>query len=208
MFYDNNIMEDGDVGGGGGGDVGGAATTNKKNASSRGATTATDNTIDNERLFVASILTQRIILKPSHLGPNIKDILTNAIKKDVEGKCIKEGYVLPESVEIQQYSCPKIDRGNFIYYLTYSANVCYPVEGMIIECKCDVKSRAGIHALYEYVTDTDVILTPIEIFIFRDHNIDDATFNRIKEKDKIKVCIIGTRIELGSSSVSVIGKLA
>jgi hypothetical protein len=51
-------------------------------------------------------------------------------------------------------------------------------------------------------------LTPIEIFIFRDHNIDDATFNRIKEKDKIKVCIIGTRIELGSSSVSVIGKLA
>ena len=192
MFYDDKV-------------VGGATTSKKKSMSS---TMHTDNTIDEERLFVVGILTHRIILKPNHLAANIKDILTKSVKKDVEGKCIKEGYVLPESVEIQQYSCPKLDRGNIIYYVTYSAKLCYPVEGMIIECKCDVKSRAGIHALYEYVSDTDVILSPIEIFIFRDHNIDDASFNRIKENDKIKVCIIGTRIELGSSSISVIGKLA
>jgi DNA-directed RNA polymerase subunit E'/Rpb7 len=193
MFYDEDVL------------IGGAvATTSHQKKKSMMA----DNTIDEERLFVASILTHRIILKPNHLAANIKNILTKALKKDVEGKCIKEGYVLPETVEIQNYSCPKLDRGNIIYYVTYTANLCYPVEGMIIECKCDVKSRAGIHALYEYVTDMDTILTPIEIFIFRDHNIDDATFNRIKEKDKIKVCIIGTRIELGSSSISIIGKLA
>ena len=185
-----------------------AAVPKKKSAASASASARTDNTIDDEHLFVASILTHRIIFKPYHLAANIKDILTKAVKRDVEGKCIKEGYVMPESVEIQQYSCPKLDRGNIIYYVTYGANLCYPVEGMIIDCKCDVKSRAGIHALYEHVSDTDVILTPIEIFIFRDHNIDDASFNRIKEKDKIKVCIIGTRIELGSSSISVIGKLA
>jgi DNA-directed RNA polymerase subunit E'/Rpb7 len=182
---------------------GGAITTSRKGRS------GDSGLIDEERLFVQSILTHRIILKPAELASNIKDILTNAIKRDVERKCIKEGYILPDSVELEQYSCPKLDRGNIIYHASYKCQICYPCEGMIIEAICDVKSRAGIHALYQYVGEiNNEIITPIEVFIYRDHNLDDmAAFNRIKEKDKFRVCIIGTRIELGSSSISVIGKI-
>ena len=170
-------------------------------------TVKTSGTIQEDKLFVDSILTHRIILKPAELTANIKDVLGLKIKRAVENRCIKEGYVLPDSVVLLEYSCPKIDRGNIIYYSKYSCKICYPVEGMVLECTCDVKSRAGIHAFYEYVTEINEVIQPIEIFVFRDHNLEDSTFNRIKEKDKIKVCIIGARIELGSPTVSVIAKL-
>lgn len=163
--------------------------------------------ISEDKLFVNSLLTHRVILKPIELTSSIKDVLVNKIKNAVEKKCIKEGYVLPDSVVLEEYSCPKIDRGNIIYYTKYSCKICYPVEGMILECTCDIKSRAGIHAMYEFVNDLNEIIQPIEIFVYREHNLDDATFNRIKEKDKIKICIIGIRIELNSPTISVIAKL-
>ena len=163
--------------------------------------------IQEDKLFVNSILTHRVILKSFELTSSIKDVLVKKIKNAVEKKCIKDGYVLQDSVVLEEYSCPKIDRGNIIYYTKYSCKICYPVEGMILECTCDIKSRAGIHAMYQYVTELNEVIEPIEIFIFRDHNLEDVTFNRIKEKDKIKVCIIGTRIELDSPTISVIAKL-
>jgi DNA-directed RNA polymerase subunit E'/Rpb7 len=171
------------------------------------ATTIKSNVIEEDKLFVNSVLTHRVVLKPTELSVIIKDVLVKKKKRAVENRCIKEGYVLPDSVNLEEYSCPKIDRGNIIYYVKYSCKICYPVEGMILECTCDIKSRAGIHAMYEYVMETNEVIRPIEIFVYRDHNLADAVFNRIKEKDKIKVCIIGTRIEIGNSTVAVIAKL-
>jgi DNA-directed RNA polymerase subunit E'/Rpb7 len=174
---------------------------------SKTGTTTTSGIIQEDKLFVHSLLSHRVILKPTEITASIKDVLVNKIKKAVEKKCIKDGYVLPDSVVLEEYSFPKIDRGHIIYYTMYSCKICYPVEGMILECTCDVKSRAGIHAMYEYITENNEIIQPIEIFVYRDHNLEDSTFNRIKEKDKIKICIIGTRIELGSPTISVIAKL-
>jgi len=163
--------------------------------------------IQEDKLFVDSLLTHRVILEPNEMRTNIKDVLTKKIKRAVENKCIADGYVLPDSVSLAEYSCPKLDRGHIIYYTKYNCKICYPVEGMILECTCDIKSRAGIHAMYDYITEINEVIQPIEIFIFRDHNLDDSSFNKIKEKDKIRVCIIGTRIELGSPTISVIAKV-
>ena len=61
-------------------------------------TVKTSGTIQEDKLFVDSILTHRIILKPAELTANIKDVLGLKIKRAVENRCIKEGYVLPDSV--------------------------------------------------------------------------------------------------------------
>jgi len=78
------------------------------------------------------------------------------------------------------------------------------VEGMLIECKSKTITKAGIHA--EVVDETGTV--PVTVFIARDHNYNDVTFNNVKENENILVRVIGTRFELNDSYICVIGKLA
>lgn len=170
-------------------------------------TIISNNIIKEDNLFVDSKLNYKIVLKPIELKHPIKNVLTNKLKKLIENKCIEYGYVLPDSIVLDELNYPIIERGNIIYHLNYTCKLCYPVEGMILECICDIISRGGIHAKYEYINEKNEIINPIEIYILREHNLENPIFNRVKEKDKIKVCVIGTRIEINNPKIYVIAKL-
>ena len=154
-------------------------------------------------VYIRSLLTQKIIISINEVGKNIKQNLEKKISSKIEGKCIKEGFIKPKSVNIISYSSGLINLSYIEFEVVFECMICHPVEGMLIECDVKTVTKAGIHAVVN--TDDDVI--PVTVFIARDHNYNDTYFGTIKENMKITVRVIGVRFELNDPYICVIGKL-
>jgi DNA-directed RNA polymerase subunit E'/Rpb7 len=153
--------------------------------------------------YIPSILSMKVVLPISDVGKNIKQNLELLIVSKTEGKCIVEGFVRPDSVNILTYSTGKVNSGNVEFHTTYECMVCYPVDGMLVKCVCSTITKAGIHA--EVVDQKGNI--PITVFIARDHHINSDLFKRVTVNAKLIVSIIGVRFELNDSTICVISKL-
>ena len=153
--------------------------------------------------YIKSLLTMKVFLKITEIGRNIKENLEGIISSKIEGKCVVEGFIRPDSVNVIQYSSGKVN-GEFVEYHTiYECMICHPVEGMEIECVCKTITKAGIHA--EVVDQAGNI--PITMFIARDHHIANHLFSLVKDGSRLLVRVIGVRFELNDPYVSAIGKL-
>jgi DNA-directed RNA polymerase subunit E'/Rpb7 len=145
----------------------------------------------------------KVVLPITEVGKSMKENLEKIISKRNEGKCIAEGFIRPGSIKVIRYSSGNV-MGQYVEFETvFECMICYPVEGMLIECDVKTITKAGIHA---EVTD-NVGAVPITAFVARDHHFNDRTFAEIKENAKIVVRVIGTRYELNDPYICVIGKL-
>jgi len=171
-----------------------------------------------------ALLTRKIHIPFNKISKNIKEILENLIKKEIEGKCTVEGFIKPNSTNIKTYSsgilsanlvefdvvfeclvcCPVsgILSANLVEFdVVFECLVCCPVEGMTIDCIVKNKTQAGIRAL---INDD---ISPVVIYISRDHHYNNKYFNLVKDEEEIKVKVIGQRYELNDPQVSVIGEI-
>jgi len=55
----------------------------------------------NNELYKTILLEEYIYLKPMDLNHKIEDIILMKLKKKVEGKCLKVGYVIHDSINIK-----------------------------------------------------------------------------------------------------------
>jgi len=72
---------------------------------------------------------------------------------------------------------------------------------MHIKCNVQNITQAGIRAL---VKDE---ISPVVVYISRDHHYNNKYFNTVKEDEYITVKVIGQRYELNDAHVSVIGEI-
>jgi DNA-directed RNA polymerase subunit E'/Rpb7 len=153
--------------------------------------------------YIKSLLTKKVVLAITEVGKNIKQNLEDKIVSVMEGKCIEEGFIRPNSVRVISYSCGIINTENIEFQTVFECYVCHPVEGMEILCTVKTITKAGIHA--EYIDVNDVV--PIVVFVAREHHFNDRFFADVKESSKIKIRVIGIRYELNDTQICVIGKL-
>jgi len=154
-------------------------------------------------VYIKSLLNMKVTLKMNEVGQNIKQNLERTISKRTEGKCIAEGYIRPNSIQVMNYSSGMVNNDNIEFHTTFECMVCYPVEGMLIECETKTITKAGIHA--EVIDDQGN--TPITVFVARDHHFTDRHFANITENTKILVSVVGVRFELNDPYICVIGTL-
>ena len=148
-------------------------------------------------IYIKNILTRKIHLPFSSLGNNIKELLQQKLSIKYEGKCIKEGFLKPNSIEIITYSSGVVKGDNVLFDVVFNCLICKPVEGMRIKVNVINVTKAGIRAEYKNPT-------PIVVFISRDQSYSDKEFNSIKEDDMIYIKVIGIRYELNDTFISVI----
>jgi len=153
--------------------------------------------------YIASVLETKIALSINEVGDGVKKNLEDSIALKMEGKCIPQGYVKPASVKIMSYSSGKVNGDRIEFIAVYKCDVCFPIEGMLVECICKTTTKAGIHA--EVIDSNGNV--PIVVFVARDHNINNSAFENVQEKDKIVVKVVGTRFELNDPNICVIGNL-
>lgn len=154
-------------------------------------------------VYIKSLLTMKVILSITEIGKNVKQNLERKIVSKTEGRCIAEGFVKPNTVQIISYSSGSVNSENIEFCAVFECMVCHPFEGMLIECDVKTITKAGIHA---EVNEDGVV--PITIFLARDHNYTMRNFADIKENMKITAKVIGIRYELNDPYICVIGTLA
>ena len=154
-------------------------------------------------IFTRGLITKKIILSIKNIGKNIKKTIETYLKANYEGKCQIDGFIRPGSCNIISYSCGTIFEGNKISFeVVFDCYLCFPVEGMLIECIAKNVTKAGVRC-----ESNEYVPSPIVAFLAKEHHQNDKKFNTIKEGDKIIVKVIGQRFELNDPNVSIIGEL-
>ena len=152
-------------------------------------------------IFVPIVISKLVPVNITNVGRNIQKTLETIIAKEIEGKCCDEGYVKDNSVKLQTFSSGMIQADNVHYQVIFECMVCNPVEGMEIDCIAKNITKAGIRA------ELDEPVSPIVVFIARDHHDIDEYFTSVKENDNIRIKVIGQRYELNDKYISIIADL-
>jgi DNA-directed RNA polymerase subunit E'/Rpb7 len=156
-----------------------------------------------QSVYSRCLINRKIVLPITSIGKNLQEVVEENIKANFEGKCLVEGYIKSNSSKIVTYSSGIIQRGNNISFeVVFECDVCFPVEGMLIQCVAKNITKAGIRA--ESAND---VPSPIVVFIAKDHHFNVPHFSEIQEGDKINVRVIGQRFELNDKYISIIGEL-
>ena len=147
------------------------------------------------------LITRNISVSINNVGSGIKQTLEKIIANTIEGRCIVEGFIKPNSTKILTNSSGII-KGNLIHFeVVFECAACSPVEGMLINCIAKNITKAGIRA------ESKDVPSPVIIFISRDHHHTSDYFTKIKEEQEIKVRVIGQRFELNDKYISIIAEL-
>ncbi len=153
----------------------------------------------------------RISIESYHMNSDIKNNMKIVLKKKVEKKCNKNGFV-DEVYKILEYSDgimpPENLNGAAVYNITYHCKLCIPVENTIIIGQVKVINQELVVA----------INGPILIFIPKDNvdtnvwDIPDGYMNkRTKKKlesgNYVKIQIVNKRINQNDKQIKTLGKL-
>ncbi len=154
-----------------------------------------------DNLYTDAVLTKKVCIDAKNVDGNINMTIQRVIAESIEGSCIIEGFVKPDSVEITTFSGGVVKNSTVIFDVIYKCQVCCPVEGMLIKCIARNITKAGIRA------EMDQTPSPLVIFVARDHFNNSDAFINVKELDTITVKIIGQRFELRDKFISVIAEI-
>ena len=75
-----------------------------------------------EDVYSDALLTHVLEIPMNVVGSGIKDKLEKKLRATIEGKCISEGYIKPNSIKVLTYSSGKIYDGNKIHFETIKDN--------------------------------------------------------------------------------------
>ena len=156
----------------------------------------------NMSLYIKNIITKKLSIPVKYIGANIKQVLEDILKKDFEGKCCIDGYVKKGSSKIITYSCGNIYGNIALFTIVFEYLVCNPPNGMRISCVVNNITNAGIMGV---ANNTDI--SPVNIFIARDHHYNIPYFSQLKNEDVVMVRVIGQRFELNDNAVFIIAEL-
>lgn len=139
------------------------------------------------------------------VGSNLDAILLTYLANQLDGKCNVEGFFKTGSVTILSYSSGEICNGsNIKFVVVFEAEVCLPVEGMILPMTVLNITKAGIRGKIKMKEGEE----PVVIYVARDHFNTDPDFNAITlESDNVYVKVIGHRYEINDDHIYVIGEL-
>ena len=156
----------------------------------------------NDKVFSRSVMEMKVLLHIREIGKTLKQNLQRKIVAKIEGKCVAQGFIRPNSVNILNYSSGNVNGEYVEFVCVYECMVCYPVEGMRIQCKVKNITLAGIHA----EVDMDGIV-PLTVFVARDHNYNNRLFSAVQAGAFIETKIIGIRFELNDPYICAIATL-
>ena len=133
------------------------------------------------------------------------DVEIDKLKRKVEGRCIKYGYIIPNSIEIKTRSIGMINNASFdgktTYKINYTANVCNPTINQIVQCSIGNIDKSQVIC---YIDTPEQ--SPIEIYLFKHNHIGNVEFSTLKEGNIINVKIKGSKWEYKDTQINSIAE--
>jgi DNA-directed RNA polymerase subunit E'/Rpb7 len=151
---------------------------------------------------VTTTLLKSIVLKANQLNKNIDANLLKVFKKEYEGRCISEGYLIPDKTKLLKRSVGNSRSshftGDFTFDSLFKVELYNPVRDNIIECHIQRINELGIQS----------IVGPMQIVVPKELHLDKSLFKDLKVGDKIKVSVIARRFDLFDTVIYLTAKLA
>jgi DNA-directed RNA polymerase subunit E'/Rpb7 len=151
----------------------------------------------------AAIFEEQVALTPKDMRQDIESIDTVLLEKlstTMEGRCSKNGYVLPGTVQILSRSMGAMEKGRFtgniLFHLQAEATVLNPSDGTILEGEVIRKNKMGMYVSY---------MEAIRVIIPRDLYIGDEGYDAVQIGDRIQVEIKKSRFQVNDPYILSIG---
>ena len=161
--------------------------------------------IDVSNIFETIKLKENIYLNSSDINHNISNIILNKLRKKVEGKCIKEGFIRRNSVNVLSRSLGVMNNSNFDsgvhYVVVYSADVCNLTNGQVIEAEVENIDKSQVIC---YIGNSNE--SPIEIYMFKHHHVGNTEFANLSKNDIVKIEIACSKYDFNDTQIVAIGK--
>ena len=159
-----------------------------------------------DSLFTKDTIKKSIAIEPKYINNKLEDYILKRLKDTFENKCLKYGYIKPNSIKIIKRSIGCVlashFNGNILYNIEFTVDVCNPLEGQIIDIVVKNINKMGILG---GIPDDDE--SPLNILLARQHHLDNEAFLNLKEGEIIQGKIIGKRFEYGGDQISIIAVL-
>ena len=159
-----------------------------------------------DNLFVSVKGNTSVRLEPKDLNSKMDDTILRRLKNEMEGKCIKDGFVREKSIKILKRSFGTAQTSAFNGCITvnveYSMDICNPLQGAQMEVQAMNINKMGILAGIPYEQSS-----PLNVMLAKQHHIDNEAFEAVKLDDIFKVRVIGSRFEYGDTQISIIAVL-
>lgn len=153
-------------------------------------------------IYTHSQIMRQISIPFNAVGKNLHQTIESIIKNMVENRCVAEGFVKPDSIQIKTYSSGKLEGDKVRFDVVFECDIFYPVAGMLLNCVAKLVNKAGITG-----ESVDITPTPFEAHIMRDHFNMNPYFQSIKVGDRFVAKVLGTRFEINDKYVGVVAKL-
>jgi DNA-directed RNA polymerase subunit E'/Rpb7 len=153
-------------------------------------------------LFIRSTLFHKINLLPHEIKHDVDAIILEKLKNEVGDRCIKEGYVRKDSIELLKRSIGVVDsihfNGRICFQITYSAEVCNPTEGLKLKGRiADINKMGAI-----------INIKPLSIILPKQQpHIDLEVFKGLSINDEVLVSIVGCIFELYDTEINAVGTI-
>lgn len=155
----------------------------------------------NSNIYIKSILKRRIAIPIEYIGSNMNTLIKDYLTQHFENKCIEEGFIKKNSVELISYSSGVCENKNIIFDTVFECQICNVVEGATLVCTVKNVSKAGLRC---EIGEND---SPLVIFVSRDHHLNNELYEKVEQGNQIKVSIIGSMFELNDLFISAIATL-
>jgi DNA-directed RNA polymerase subunit E'/Rpb7 len=150
-----------------------------------------------------AVFQEKVAIQPIDLRPDITsfdDILLSKLKKQLEGKCSKHGFVIPNSLQLLSRSLGFAEKGrgtaDFLYYLKAQGKVYNPPDGLVVEGEVSLKNKMGCYV---------ILHSAVRIMIPRDLHIGNEEFDSLEVGDRIQIEIKKSQFRVNASHILSIG---
>lgn len=153
-------------------------------------------------IYYKCILKKKIKVEPKYLNENLDKYIVSFLQNKIEGKCMDEGYIRPESIRLLKRSAGQLlgsrFTGDITYEAEYSAEVCNPSNGSLIDARVQYVTKVGLMCLNG----------PLSLFVPKknhENNLDN--FLKIKVGDMVRIEIESKKFSLNDTQIQVTGKI-
>jgi len=150
-----------------------------------------------------AVFEEKVTLTPKDLRNEIKsidNILEQKLRKQLEGRCSRNGYVLPDGISILSRSMGNVERGRFtgnlLFHVQAEGKVLNPPDGTIVSGEVIRKNKMGLYVEYAKA---------IRIIIPRDINIGNKEFEDIEIGEMVDVEIKKSRFQVNDEYILSVG---
>jgi DNA-directed RNA polymerase subunit E'/Rpb7 len=153
-------------------------------------------------IYFHTQINRRVSLNPRFLDLDFAKYIEKIVKNNVEGRCIREGYVVPGTTIVLERSMGNLNNnqfnGNIIYDIKIGVKICNIPVNSVVKAPIIKMNKLGLLAE----------LGPLMIIVPKEIHSNKDAFKDIKIGDEIELLIIGKTFELNSKKISVYARLS